>query len=114
MKDNIARRKRVDIMYTYYNNCVNWPASDVYASGGLSDMVQYGTTITRRTFQHNVGASILAEFELNMGYPCGQLTMKDDYAVSYHRGKLHSQRVYWVNHSSIEYVFVSEDYLNKK
>ena len=95
-------------MYTYYNNCVSWPSSDVYASGGLSDMVASGITITRRTFQKNVGASVLAEFELSMGYPCGQLTMKNDYAVSYHRGKLHGHRVYWVNHSSIEYVFVPE------
>ena len=95
-------------MYTYYNNCVSWPSSDVYAPGGLSDMIQSGIEITRRTFQKNVGASALAAFELSMGYPCGQLTRENDYAVSHHRGKLHGHRVYWVRHSAIEYVFVPE------
>jgi hypothetical protein len=51
----------------------------------------------------------LREFEAMMGYPIGRLTMARDYAVSYSRGKLHGQRVYWVNHSGIEYVFVQQE-----
>jgi hypothetical protein len=96
--------------YTFYNNCVSWPPHDVWRSGGLCDMIDSGITITRRTFLRNVGQSALAEFEAGLGYPFGKLTMAGDCAVSYLRGKLHGHRVYWVDHSSIEYVFVPDNF----
>ncbi len=94
--------------YRYYDCCVNWPAADV--DGGLCAMVDSGRTVRRATFIRNVGASLLSEFERLMRYPMGKLTMARDYAVQYYRGKLHGRRVYWVNHSAIEYVFVPDDF----
>ncbi len=95
--------------YQYYNCCVHWPPSDVYAEGGLCNMIDGGRHVTRRTFQRNVGTATLREFESMMGYPFGRLTMARDYAVSYSSGKLHGQRAYWVKHSAIEYVFVQQE-----
>ena len=89
----------------FFNSCVGWNPDDVDAEGGLCDMIDSGRRITRDTFRRNVGAEALREFEANMGYPMGRLTMAGDYAVSYSKGKLHGEVVYWVNHSAIEYVF---------
>lgn len=91
--------------FRYFNNCVNWNRDDVHKEGGLCDMVDSGRDITRRTFIKNVGLPEVREFEKSMGYPFGGLTMAADYAVAYYRGKLHGERVYWVKHSAIEYVF---------
>ena len=96
-------------MYRYFNSCVNWNRDDVYSKGGLCDMIDSGRSITRATFRRNIGTETLSEFEHMMGYPYGKLTMAKDYAVSYSKGKLHGKRVYWVNHSLIEYVFVNEE-----
>jgi hypothetical protein len=93
--------------YEYYCNCVNWPRDDVHVRGGLCDMIDSGRYITRETFRRNVGGAALQAFESEMGYPMGRLTMAKDWAVSYSRGVLHGRRVYWVNHSGIEYVFTS-------
>jgi hypothetical protein len=89
---------------------VGWDREDVNVPGGLRDMIDSGRSVTRATFRRNVGADVLKNFESMMGYPFGKLTMAKDYAVSYSRGKLHGRRVYWVNHSAIEYVFVPEDF----
>jgi hypothetical protein len=96
--------------YHYLNCCVNWASNDVSSPGGLSDMINGGRNITRKTFIKNVGLAVLRAFETMMGYPFGRLTMASDWAVSYEKGKLHGFTVYWVNHSAIEYVFVPENY----
>jgi len=96
--------------YSYFCNCVGWDRNDVHADGGLCDMIDNGRTVSRATFKRNVGAGVLKDFETAMGYPLGALTMARDFAVSYSRGKIHGRRVYWVNHSAIEYVFVPEDF----
>ena len=91
--------------YSFFNSCVNWDRSDVDAPGGLRDMIDSGRHVTRATLRRNIGSSVLKAFEVEMGYPCGRLTMAKDYAVSYSRGKMHGKRVYWINHYAIEYVF---------
>lgn len=100
----MARQRKKD--YEYFNCCVSWNPDDVNEDGGLCDMVASGRHVTRRTFIRNVGLAVLREFEAMLGYPFGRLTTAKDWAVSYERGKLHGKRVYWVNHSAIEYVFV--------
>ena len=68
-------------------------------------MIATGRDITRRTFCRNVDKASREDVERNLGYPAGKLTITRDYAVSYESGKLHGKRVYWINHSAIEYVF---------
>ena len=95
-------------MMTFYNSCVTWPAHDVDAKGGLSDMIDEAYEISRRTFLKQVDRCELRDLDDALGYaprPRQGLTMARDYHVSYHRSLLHGRRVYFFNHSAIEYVF---------
>jgi hypothetical protein len=98
-------------MYVYYRCCVSWPPDDVHAKGGLCDMINEATDISRRTFLKHVQDKSLRETEEQLNYaahPKQGLTMAGDYHVSYHRSKLHGERVYFFKHSAIEYVFVAQ------
>lgn len=92
--------------FTYYNNCVNWPHKDV---DGLSDMIDAARDITRKTFLKHVNARSRGDIEGMLGYaphdPRAVLTMARDWAVSYHKSKLHGKTVYFFVQSAIEYVF---------
>jgi len=94
--------------YRYYTNCVGWPAHDVDRKGGLRDMIDQATDITRDAFLRHVSLEELREIEQQLGYaahPSQGLTMAGDWHVSYHRSKLHGKTVYYFCWSSIEYVF---------
>jgi hypothetical protein len=97
-------------MRKFYHSCVGWPESDVHAEGGLIDMIDQNQAVTRRTFLKNVDRKDEAELERAFGYaphdPTASLRMSKDWAVSYHRSKLHGKTVYYIRHSAIEYVFV--------
>jgi hypothetical protein len=91
----------------FFSSCVGWPREDVDTEGGLCDMIQQATSITRRTFLRHVYRSDREATERGLGYALHgrDLTMKRDWHVSYHRSKLHGRRVYYFKHSAIEYVF---------
>lgn len=94
--------------HCYYNNCVNWPRRDVSAEGGLIDMVDLSIEISRKTFLKHTDRDDLKALESSLGYSEHHkhgLTMAGDWAVSYHRSKLHKKTVYYFRHSAIEYVF---------
>jgi len=95
--------------YDFYCSCVNWPAEDVHAEGGLIDMIDNAKDITRDTFVRHISNFSLHELERSLGYapsdPHSTLTMANDYHVSYHKSKLHGKTVYFFKHSAIEYVF---------
>ena len=96
--------------YEFYTNCVNWPASDVHADGGLIDLIDGAKEITRSSFLRHVDREQMRALEMELGYSVrrdGGSTMNRDYHVSYHRSKLHGQTVYLFKHSAIEYVFTS-------
>lgn len=93
----------------FYRDCVNWPRDDVNSDGGLCDMVNAATSVTRRTFLKHVHRDDMRYLEKALGYgtaQSGELTMTRDYHVSYHRSKLHGQWVYYFKHSGIEHVFI--------
>lgn len=94
---------------TYYQCCVGWPEDDVDSEGGLCDMIEANQQITRRTFCKNVDRQSREDWERRFGYAphChgASLTMARDWAVSYHKSKLHGETVYYIRHSAIEYVF---------
>ena len=95
--------------YCYYCSCVNWDSKDVNANGGLSDMIDNSVCITRSTFLKHINRDELYDLEREMGYERFArrgLTMANDYAVSYHKSKLHGNTAYYFSHSRIEYVFV--------
>lgn len=71
-------------------------------------MIDTAINITRRTFLKYVDDSELADVAEHLGYswhPSQGLTMAGDYHVSYHRSKLHDERVYFFKWSGIEHVF---------
>lgn len=92
----------------YLNCCVNWPSGDVSAPGGLNDMIEASIDVTRRTFLKHVDKDDLRFLGAALSYephPKLGLTMAGDWAVSYHRSKLHGKTVYYFRHSAIEHVF---------
>lgn len=93
--------------YQFYSDCVSWPRHDV--DDGLIPMVDNAIDITYRTFRKNVGGLLTDTLAANLGYD-RDLHISQDYAVSFHRSKLHGHRVYYVRWSSIEHVFVPENY----
>ena len=92
--------------YHYYSNCVDWPRHDVRA---LTDMCDSGKPLSRQAFLRHVDREELWELERSLGYVRNMgldgLTMGQDWAVQYFKGKLHSRRVYYFTWSAIEYVF---------
>lgn len=92
-------------MYQLAFTCVGVPRKDVPA---LEDMIDRAITITPRTFRKNAGSDNYQELEQLLGYPCGDLRLANDYTVSFHRSQYKKRRVYYVRHSSIEYVFLPE------
>jgi hypothetical protein len=71
-------------------------------------MIDGGREIKRRTFLQHVDRDDLRQLAAECGYvdhPSRGLTMAGDYHVTYYRGRLHGQRVYWFRWSATEYVF---------
>lgn len=94
---------------TFYRSCVGWDPDDVHEPGGLCDMIDAATQITRRTFLRHVDREEEADIERRLGYAPHDreaiLRISKDWAVSYHRSRLHGNRVYFFTHSAIEFVF---------
>ena len=92
----------------FYNSCTSWPPEDVEAEGGLCEMVANAMSISRRTFMKHVNRDDLSVLERQLGgasHPKRGLTIAGDYHVAYYRSRLHDERVYFMTHSAIEYVF---------
>ena len=71
-------------------------------------MIDQSRQITRATFLKHVNRQDIYSIETDLGYVrCKRqgLVMTDDWAVSYHKSKLHGRTVYYFMHSAIEYVF---------
>lgn len=92
-------------MYKYAFNCVSPPNVD-----DLVDMVDNAIDITYRTFIKHVDWRELARIFDYYEWANGKgLRLKDDWAVTFHRSKYGKHRVYYVCHSSIEYIFMKGD-----
>ncbi len=72
-------------------------------------MIEGARTISRKTFLKHADKADIHRLEKAMGYaphcPDSALRMSKDFAVSYHRSRLHGKTVYYFRHSAIEYVF---------
>ena len=97
----------------YYNNCVSWDSSDVHCDGGLVDMINDNEDIERDEFLEHVDSFELSKLERELGYSTDpsddELSMEDDWHVSYHRSTLHGETVYYFKWSGIEHVFKTLD-----
>ena len=89
--------------YVFFIDCVSVPQSKV---GTLNAMIDDAKNITYATFIRHVDVNHL--HEILPGYERNKrqgLTIKDDWSVSFHRSHWNGTPVYYVQHSSIEYVF---------
>lgn len=81
-------------------------------------MIQTGRPISRRTFCRNVSRESREDLERCFGYaPFDRravLTAARDFHIRYFSGNLHGFRVYWLEHSAIEYVFISPAELTRE
>ncbi len=92
-------------IYKFYASCDEWDRNDI---DNLERMIEEAMAITRRTFIKHVDRSDMRSIAAGLGYSRNDktdLTLDKDYHVSYYRSKLHNKRVYFLCHSSIEYVF---------
>jgi len=92
--------KRLD----FYSDCVNWNPDDVHVEGGLVDLIDKRTEITRARFLSNVNRDQLEEIERNLGYD-EHMAMREDGYVEYFKSVHHEEVVYGFRQSAIEYVF---------
>jgi len=92
--------------YQYRTSCVSSTATAIH------DMVDNARDVTYETVRkHCDGLLAWAE---SLGYStasnrgCG-LTLKNDYAVSFHKSKYKGKPCYYVRWSAIEYIWVLEE-----
>jgi hypothetical protein len=102
--------------WSYFASCIEWPSRDVHRDGGLIDMIDRAREVSRKIFCRSVRREDREELEAQLGYarhPQEGLTMKGDFHVRYYRSRLHGWPVYYLTHSSIEYVFVPPEFLTR-
>jgi hypothetical protein len=87
--------------YHYTTCCINSTAEFINA------MVDNARRVTLRTIQKHCEG--LAEWADSMGYCRGGLTLNRDWSVSYWKSKYRGKPCYYIDHSSIEYIWILEN-----
>lgn len=89
--------------YQYHTNCVSSTAE------AIDDMTENARGVTYETVRKHCEG--LRQWAESLGYSpasnrgCG-LTLKDDYAVSFHKSRYEGKPCYYVRWSAIEYIWV--------
>lgn len=97
----------------YYKNCIDFGtdngANDV---DHLLTMIDNEVDVSWETFKKHVDLDQVRDLFPNYywrGYnkksDVGDLTLWNDWAVTFHRSKLYGETVYFIRHSAIEYIF---------
>lgn len=93
--------------FSYLGNCTN-----SHVASGLEDMMDSAEEISYEEM-----LSVLGKQELSHHFPQfdwssrpRDLTMKNDYAVSYYKSTFRGKPCYYIRESGIEYIFVDENY----
>ena len=103
--------------FRYLTSCVDSPGlygmSYAQAGDAIQRMQESAKAITRDTFLKRVDPEDRVQIEGHLGYakhPGWGLTAKQDYHLSYYRGRFCGRSCYFMVHSLIEYIFVEEPY----
>ena len=83
--------------YVLLTTCVSAPAEKIH------EMRDSARPVTLATVRRHCD---LREWEHSMGYRRGDLTLKDDWAVSFFKSRYDGRPCYYIVHSAIEHVFV--------
>lgn len=93
--------------YKYMTSCVDLSSGEVDA---LGEMIQTASDVSYRTLlRHCEG---LMEWASGKGYekhPRLGLTLKNDWAVSYHKSTFKGRPCYYIAWSAIEFIWVREE-----
>jgi len=92
--------------YDYWKSCVDFCGRTGIEA--LQEMISDSIEITRRTFMKHVNTDTVASMAQSMGYEADGrkgLSLAADWHVCYFRSKFKGKRVYYMRHSSIEYIF---------
>ena len=89
--------------FTYLTNCVCARGIDI------KKMTDSAKEITYRTFRSKISRKEFIDLETSFGYSVsndGGLRICNDYTVSFWKSTYRGKPCYYMDHSSIEYVFV--------
>lgn len=86
----------MNIKMQFITSCVD--CQDVNA---LHDMIDHAREISYRTFRKYVNTR---EVSRDFGYD-RWLSLKNDYAVSFHKSRFQGKLCYYMRHSAIEYIY---------
>jgi len=100
--------KAVDPL-VFWETCISFPR---HAVDDLTETIENGRQITRRTFERNVDRDQLRGYEHSLFYSRFGLQMKNDPLVTYWKGTFRGVRVYWFNHSAIEFIFAPPSFVH--
>ena len=98
--------------FRYFGNCVGWKRNEIE---DLIQMQDDAKPVTIQTFRNNVHLQDLNNLALDLGYAAHVmkgLLLSQDYMVGYFKSKYKGKRVYFLQHSAIEYVFSTDDLFN--
>ena len=89
-------------MKNYHTNCVNSTAELI------DEMCDSARAITANTFIKHIGIVNWNQISEDLGYrkEWGDLRLSNDYAVSFFKSKYKGMECVYVEHSSIEHIFV--------
>ena len=111
-RERIDERQRDEGGYRYCTNCVGSTAEKI------SPMVETSEEVSYAKFVKNVNKDDFLEFQRDAKYSTGRekggLRIKDDYAVSYYRGVYDGYPAYYMDHSSIEHVYIADEKLKDR
>ena len=93
--------------YHYFKSCVDTRGREV---DWLRDMIDDGREITWRTFIKHVPVDEIRGLFPYYHWRGGGLHIKDDWGVQFFRSKWNGRRCYYLNHSSIEYIFLTSSF----
>jgi len=93
--------------YHYFRSCVQIPYAWVDI---LHKCIEDATDITRQTFMRRVNTIEMRHLADDMGYArsgrWGDLTLAQDWLVSYHKSKFNGVVCYYMRHSAVEHIFL--------
>jgi len=92
-------------VFSYWKNCVSFSRNMV---DDLIRCIDTSRTIKYESFIKHVDMNDFNQLCRDLGYSFkkNELRIQDDYAVSFHISYFKKNRVYYVRHSSIEYIFI--------
>ena len=100
----------------FYQNSTTWDKRDILCAGGLNELLEKQTPLTRRAFMANVCNDDLAEVEISLGFfPHHTLghTMAGDKSVKYFRSKHHGEFCYGFTWRNISFIFKNDKELSQ-